>query len=184
MVAFRYASAAALIAVGALLVAGRVFDTALAFAMLVLGVTILVHIVFETLWNRWNVPVAQQPSNSAAGQQPGNTPAAQQPVNPGPSPETIAALRGFPTVFVTTSGVVLALLAAFGTSKSPGPSIRVASLALAASILLSIILGGALVGSLPVTRRTGLLMSLVFNLTWWTLAFGLLCIAFAILFIS
>lgn len=164
MILFRRVVGVVLAIVGSVLFVGSAFSSSVALAILVLGGTIVGHLVTEGLWDQWNQ----------------NGPPA---ANEAPSAETVSALRGFPSTFLTTAGVVLALLTAFA-SKPPGLGIKVAGISLAMSIILSIVLAGLLVGSIPATRKTGELMSLLFNLAWWSLAFGLLNIAFSLAYLT
>jgi hypothetical protein len=86
------------------------------------------------------------------------------------------------TVLVTTPGVVLGLLAAFGTSGTLTTVVKVAVVALAAALLLGIILNGlvSMHGISNPPRST--VIRLLFNLTLWALTLGILGIAMGIVY--
>ena len=86
------------------------------------------------------------------------------------------------TVLVTTPGVVLGLLAVFGTTGTLTTTVKVATAALTTALLLGIILNGLVsmqdIGNPP--RST--VIRFMFNLTLWALALGVLGIAMGIVY--
>jgi hypothetical protein len=85
-------------------------------------------------------------------------------------------------VLVTAPGVVLGLLAVFGTAGALTTVVKVAAVALATALLLGIVLNGLVsmqdVGNPP--RST--VIRLMFNLTLWALVLGILGIAMGVVY--
>jgi hypothetical protein len=85
-------------------------------------------------------------------------------------------------VLVTTPGVVLGLLAVFGTTGTLTTVVKVATVALATALLLGIVLNGLVsmqdIGNPP--RST--VIRLMFNLTLWALTLGILGIAMGVVY--
>jgi hypothetical protein len=86
------------------------------------------------------------------------------------------------TALVTTPALVLGIFAVFGTGKTLTIVVKVAAVALAATLLLGLILNGLVsmqdIGNPP--RST--VIRLIFNLTLWALALGILGIAMSIVY--
>jgi hypothetical protein len=132
-------------------------DPALRWTVLLLGVFILSHFLIERI-------VILLPVHSGPGE-----------VVPNP-------FNAVANVLVTTPGVVLGLLAVFGTTGSLTIVVKVAAVALATALLLGIILNGLVsmqdIGNPP--RST--VIRLMFNLTLWALTLGVLGIAMGIVY--
>lgn len=96
-------------------------------------------------------------------------------------PDLSALLRNAANVVITVDGVVLGLVYTFlGTQNRPIPlTVKVGALALVAGVVLALLLyalvGGKITSPAAVSIATGL-----FSLTSWALAYGLLCIVFAL----
>ena len=129
-----------------------------AWAVILVGLTILTHLAIDAAWDGW------EGSGAAA------------------ATDTLQALRGFAATFLTTTGVVLALLAGFEAQKGVSVSIKVASVSLAGAIILSLILSARLVGGAPAKPRTATLMVVIFSLSFWLVVFGLLNLTFALVY--
>jgi hypothetical protein len=132
-------------------------DPALQWTVLLLGIFIFLHILLELI-------VFALPART------GDEEAVPNPFN------------AVATVLVTTPGVVLALLAAFGTTGTLTTVVKVASFALATALLLAIILNG-LVSMQDISNPPrSTFIRLVFNLTLWALALGIIGIAMGIIY--
>jgi hypothetical protein len=132
-------------------------DPALHWTVLLLGIFILVH--FLVGWIVVLLPVRA-----------GHDEAVPNPFN------------AVATVLVTTPGVVLGLLAAFGTAGTLTTVVKVAAIALGTALLLGIVLSGLVsmadIGNPP--RST--VIRLMFNLTLWALALGVLGISLGVVY--
>jgi hypothetical protein len=168
---------------------GRQFrDPALSWTVRLLGLFILGHILIEllaTALSHWN-------DGSSVGQSTQAPPLTDVPTilsqalsgGWGPSsddapPNPFSAMAN---VLTTTPGVVLGLLAVFGSAELLTDTLKVASVSLAAALLLAIVLSGlvAMVGATepPLSR----LIRVLFNITLWALALGLLGIAIGLVY--
>jgi hypothetical protein len=132
-------------------------DPALHRAVLFLGVFILGHLALE--WGFLRIPVGSGPGE------------------PVPDPFSNVA-----TVLVTTPGVVLGLLAAFGTSGTLTSVVKVGAVALATALLLAIVLNGLISMQDIKNPPRSTVIRLMFNLTLWALALGVLSIALGIVY--
>ena len=132
-------------------------DPALRWAVLLLGVFILSHLLIEQI-------VILLPAYAGPGE-------------PVPHPFNAVA-----NVLVTTPGVVLGLLAVFGSTGTLTIVVKVAAVALATALLLGIILNGlvSMQGINNPPRST--IIRLMFNLTLWALTLGVLGIAMGIVY--
>jgi len=132
-------------------------DAALRWTVFLLGLFILFHFLLEQLIIR--LPVRAGHDETV------------------PNPFNAVA-----NVLVTTPGVVLGLLAVFGTTGTLTTVVKVAAAALATALLLGIVLNGLVsmqnIGNPP--RST--LIRLIFNLTLWALALGVLAIAMGVVY--
>lgn len=151
----RFGAGIAAIIVG--LTATGSSDHALGWAVFLLGAFILAHLVIEFLVTR--LPETTGRDESV------------------PNPFNAVA-----TVLVTTPGVVLGLLAAFGTTGTLTTVVKVAVVALATALLLGIILNGlvSMQGISNPPRST--VIRLLFNLTLWALTLGILGIAMGVVY--
>jgi hypothetical protein len=132
-------------------------DHALSWAVLLLGIFILSHFLIEFVMIRL-------------------------PANAGQSESVPNPFNAVATVLVTTPGVVLGLLAAFGTSGTLTTVVKVAVVALAASLLLAIILNGLVSMDKINDPPRSTAIRLVFNLTLWALALGIFGIAMGVVY--
>lgn len=85
-------------------------------------------------------------------------------------------------ILTTTPGVVLGLLAVFGSTNILTDTLKIASVSLTAALLLAIVLSGlvAMAGATePLLSR---LVRVLFNVTLWALALGLLGIAMSLVY--
>ncbi len=132
-------------------------DPALHWAVLLLGVFIIFHFVVG-----WIVVLL--------------------PVRAGRDETVPNPFNAVATVLVTTPGVVLGLLAVFGTTGTLTIVVKVAAVALATALLLGIVLNGLVsmqdIGNPP--RST--VIRLMFNLTLWALTLGILGIAMGVVY--
>jgi len=132
-------------------------DPALHWTVFLLGVFILFHLLIEVI-------VIALPVGTGSGETL-------------PNPFNAVA-----NVLVTTPGVVLGLLAAFGTTGTLTTVVKVAAFALATALLLAIILNGLVsmrdIGNPP--RST--VIRFMFNLTLWALVLGIVGIAMGIVY--
>jgi hypothetical protein len=130
-------------------------DPALRWTILLLGIFILFHLLVEVF-------VVALPVRSGQDE---NV----------PSPFNTVA-----NVLVTTPGVVLGLLAAFGTTGTLTIVVKVAAFALAMALLLAIVLNG-LVSMKDVSKPLrSTVIRFIFNLTVWALALGIIRLAMGI----
>jgi hypothetical protein len=132
-------------------------DYALDWAVLLVGIFILFHFLIEFVMIK--LPAHAGKTESV------------------PSPFNAVA-----TVLVTTPGVVLGLLAAFGTSGTLTTVVKVAVVALAVSLLLAIILNGLVSMDKINDPPRSTVIRLVFNLTLWALALGIFGIAMGVVY--
>lgn len=157
--ALRFAAGAAAIGIGNSSIASTRAqpDPALHWAVVLLGVFILFHLAIETIMVK--LPIWT-----------GHDEKVTDPFNP------------VANVLVTTPGVVLGLLAVFGSSGTLTTVVKVAAIALATALLLGIILSGLVsmqdIGNPP--RST--VIRLMFNLTLWALALGVIGIAMGVVY--
>lgn len=130
-------------------------DPALHWTVLLLGVFILFHLLAE-------VVVVALPAGSGDEE---------------PVPNAFTSVAN---LLVTTPGVVLGLLAAFGTTGTLTPVVKVAVFALATALLLGIVLNG-LVSMQGISRPLrSTVIRFIFNLTLWALVLGIIGIAMGI----
>ena len=98
------------------------------------------------------------------------------------NPPQDSGLRDFASAFVSTSGVILGLLAVFGDHPF-SLTIKVGIAALVSDIMVGIVLVGLLLaGAAPDDQRAWNLIRYVFNVALWALSLGLLCIAMGLLY--
>jgi hypothetical protein len=98
-----------------------------------------------------------------------------------PAPEQ-PGLQAFATGLVSTAGLILGLMSAF-SSRGFTLTAKVGVFSLAIDVLLGIALVGLLLaGHRPNDRGPVALVAILFNVVLWGLAFGLLCIALALIF--
>src|SRR5437868_10706133 len=90
--------------------------------------------------------------------------------------ELAGAFRDTATIYISTPGVILGLLAVFGDHLHQ-TTLHLASVALAVTILVGIVLHGLLVYGTPDDEARLSLLGYLFNLLLWALALGTLCIA-------
>ena len=134
-----------------------VVDHALRWAILLLGIFILVHLAIETLV----IILPQRPGD------PENV--------PNPFADTA-------NVLVTTPAVVLGLLAVFGTSGTLTNAVKVGAASLATALLLAIVVSGlaSMTGIQKPPRST--VIRLLFNVTLWALVLGVLGITTGLIY--
>jgi hypothetical protein len=96
-------------------------------------------------------------------------------------PDLSDLLRNAANVVITVDGVVLGLVYAFvGASKKPIPLVvKVGALSLVAGVVLALILYSLVAGKITTSMSQSLATGL-FSLISWALAYGLLCIVFAL----
>jgi hypothetical protein len=101
---------------------------------------------------------------------------------PTDSEHETAGLSGAAATVVQTGGVVLGLVAALATTVTP--ALKVGSLALVVSLLITLILYGWLISTLPKyvpeTEKVHVLVRYLFNVAFMALAFGLIAVAMSI----
>jgi hypothetical protein len=130
-------------------------DPALRWTVLLLGIFILFHLLVEVL-------------------------VVALPVRAGQSENVPSPFNTVANVLVTTPGVVLGLLAAFGNKGTLTTVVKVAAFALAAALLLAIVLNG-LVSMQDIGKPLrSTVIRFIFNLTLWALALGIIGIAMGI----
>jgi hypothetical protein len=132
-------------------------DPALHWAVFLLGVFILFHFVIELIVDLLPVRAGRD----------------EQVPNP---------FDAVAPVLVTTPGVVLGLLAVFGTEGTLTIVVKVAAIALATALLLGIVINGLVsmqdIGNPP--RST--VIRLMFNLSLWALVLGVLGVAMGVVY--
>jgi hypothetical protein len=95
---------------------------------------------------------------------------------------TDGGLREFASSFVSTSGIILGLLAVFG-GHTFSLTLKVGIAALVADILVGTVLVGLLLaGPASNDQRAMNVIRYVFNIALWALSLGLLSIALALLY--
>jgi hypothetical protein len=94
----------------------------------------------------------------------------------GPPPNQAEILRGAAQLAITTDGIVLGLLT-FADRKHLDITTKVGASALAVGVLTGVMLFFLVAYAVPVRRQVA--AALLFNLTFWALSFGLLCIVFS-----
>ncbi|HXF00120.1 MAG TPA: hypothetical protein VN458_07220 [Solirubrobacterales bacterium] len=156
---FRLLVGAAAVLGGIVVLAASGDNESLGLAVLLWGVFILGHLGIETLYQR------VRGQYDSVGQQ-------LQPTS---------GLREFAIAFPSTSGVILGLVAVFG-SEDFSLTTKVGIGALVADILVGLVLVGLVIAA-PDSgdQRSWNLIRYVFNLALWALALGLLCIGIALL---
>lgn len=107
-----------------------------------------------------------------------NPPAAEE-------PDLSKLLRGAANVVITVDGVVLGLVYAFlGMNKTSTPLVvKVGALALVTGVVLALLLYSLVAGKITTPAAVAFATGL-FSLISWALAYGLLCIVFAVVFSS
>jgi hypothetical protein len=142
-------------------------DPSLGVAGLVLAAFILAHLTIEHHYQQLRDQFAKTPQASAAS---------------GGHGQPVDGLREFASAFVSTSGVILGLLAVFGDGDL-SLTIKVGIGALVIDILVGTVLVG-LVISAPdsADQRSWNFVRYVFNVALWALALGLLCIGTALIY--
>jgi hypothetical protein len=146
-------------------------DPSLGVAGLVLAVFIFGHLTIENryqeLLNQFQPSTQSDPDGVATS---------------GGDGQPVEGLRDFASAFVSTSGVILGLLAVFSDGDL-SVTTKVGIGALVTDILVGTVLVG-LVISAPdsADQRSWNFIRYVFNFALWALALGLLCIATALLY--
>jgi hypothetical protein len=151
------------------LVVGLIFllfcnvEHALAWSLVVTGILILAHLLVDVRWAVWTSTATKDQAESNAS------------ASAGAYRESAVALLSVP-------GFVLGLLTAFGgTSGLPITAVvQAGALSLVASIVLGVALLFLLSQNMPTQTKPVILVGYLVNLVFWTLSFGLLCIALAI----
>jgi hypothetical protein len=108
-----------------------------------------------------------------------NTPASNE-------PDLSELLRNAANVVITVDGVVLGLVYAFVFAGKTSPTplvIKVGSLALVIGVILALLLYSLVAGKITTPAAVAVATGL-FSLISWALAYGLLCIVFALVFPS
>jgi ABC-type sugar transport system permease subunit len=154
---FRIVGGLTSLVIGAVLLGIGYSETALSVALLALGGFVLFHLVTEA----WFLSVRE---------------------NKDYAPADDSGLREFAAAFVSTSGVILGLLAVFG-DKPFSLTLKVGIVALVTDILVGTVLVGLLLaGAASTDQKAWNLIRYVFNLALWALSLGLLCIALALVY--
>lgn len=99
-------------------------------------------------------------------------------------PDATSGMRDFASAFVTTSGVILGLLAVFGDHKFSQVT-ELGIWALVVDILVGTVLVGLLLAAPAETANENAAWNLiryVFNVAMWGLTLGLVCIAVGLVF--
>ena len=135
----------------------RHIHKALHWAVFLLGVFILAHIILEKI-------VIKLPKTQGKPE-----------LVPNPFNSTA-------NVLVTTPAFVLGLLAVFSKDNSLTTVIKVGAVALAAALLLAIVLNGLVSMSDVENPPRSTVIRLLFNLTLWALALGLLSVAMGVVY--
>ena len=96
-------------------------------------------------------------------------------------PDLSDLLRNAANLVITVDGVVLGLIYTFSTAgKAPTPAVvKVGALALVAGVIVGLLLYSLVAGRIT-TRTSVAVATALFSLIAWTLAYGLLCIVFAL----
>lgn len=143
------------IIVGVVLIASPRVDDPLGLALVLVGAFIVAHLSTEEYFHRIRKEFEATPDTG---------------------------LRDFASAFVSTSGVILGLLAVFGDQEF-SLTIKVGIGALVADILIGVVLIGLLLaGASNDDQEAWNLIRLVFNVALWAFALGLLCIATALIY--
>lgn len=129
-------------------------EASLAAALTALAILILVHLGITAWW--------VSGGTGTAGGPPANQP---------------DILRGAAQLAITTDGIVLGLLS-FSNRGQLDLTTKVGASALALGVLTGVMLYFLVAYTVPAGRQTA--SSLLFNLTFWGLSFGLLCIVFSL----
>jgi hypothetical protein len=152
---FRRLGGSVVIFAGAVIIAASRADEPLGVALLLVGAFILAHLGIEEHFHQLREDFEAKPD---------------------------AGLREFASAFVSTSGVILGLLAVFG-DKEFSLTIKVGIGALVADILVGVVLIGLLLaGASDDDQPAWNLIRLVFNVALWAFALGLLCVATALIY--
>jgi hypothetical protein len=102
----------------------------------------------------------------------------------GPSPDGTPPnpFSAMSNILTTTPGVVLGLLAVFGNTDILTDTLKVASVSLTAALLLAIVLNGLVAMANATEPPLSRLVRVLFNITLWALALGLLGIAMGLVY--
>jgi hypothetical protein len=92
------------------------------------------------------------------------------------------AFSAVANLLVTTPGVVLGLLAVFGTTGTLTTVVKVAAFGLATALLMAIVLNGMVSMQDISNPPRSIVIRLVFNLTLWALVLGIIGIAMGIVY--
>jgi ABC-type phosphate/phosphonate transport system permease subunit len=195
IVAFRAAAGAAALlvslssAIPTINRGGRhVRDPALSWTVRLLGLFILGHVLVELLaiaLSHWHDSTSTQQASQAQATMPVDA-VLNRALSEGWGPSQNAnpphPFSAMSNILTTTPGVVLGLLAVFGSTDILTDTLKVASVSLAAALLLAIVLSGfvAMVGATEQPLST--LVRMLFNVTLWALALGLLGIAMGLVY--
>jgi hypothetical protein len=154
---FRILSGIASSVIGLILLEGDHGEKPLALALFALGVFILAHAVIEYAFHRIKEPY---------------------------DPPEDSGFRDFASAFIATSSVILGLLAVFGEQNPSFPlTIKVGVAALVSDILVGTVLVGLLLAGVKSSDQPAWnFVRYVFNVAFWALSLGLLCIAMALLY--
>jgi hypothetical protein len=134
------------------------WDHAITAALVSLAIVMLVHLAIDLVWE-------QLLKSGGMGR----------------SPDIAAAWGPFVGLIVTTAGVVLGLLQAFGTGHLSDP-LKVATMSLVATVMLGMFLFGLVVSAAPKGAPAVVFRAFIFNVTLWALALGLLSISWALVY--
>jgi hypothetical protein len=135
----------------------------LSIAVLLLGVFAFGHLLVDDFWhNSPSGAEAEEKDTNGAG-------------------DFASAFRDTAAIYISTPGVVLGLLAVFGEHLHR-ETIRVASIALAVTLLLGVVVQGLLVGGVPSDEARLAFLGYFLNVLLWALALGTLCVALTIVY--
>ena len=102
--------------------------------------------------------------------------------NQGTPPDIATTWGPLVALIVTMAGVVLGLLQAFDNKGHLSEALKVGTLSLALTVILGMMLFGLVVASPPSSTAAREFRTLIFNLTLWSLALGVLSIGWALFF--
>jgi hypothetical protein len=163
-------------------------DPALSWTVRLLGLFILGHLLVELLaiaLAHWHDPSSTQQASQSQAAMPVAAVlnrALSEGWGPPPDATPPNPFSAMSNILTTTPGVVLGLLAVFGGTDILTATLKIASVSLTAALLLAIVLSGlvAMVGATepPLSR----LVRVLFNVTLWALALGLLGIAMGLVY--
>jgi hypothetical protein len=183
---FRAAAGLSGISAGLALLWTGAVERQLGITILVIGAFALAHLATDNIFALLNAD-SSNPGGLATPPRAGQTtrPPPSGRSAPSPASSNDGAPSGFvesAAFYVTTPAVVLGLLTVFGDKNKPTITLKVGSLALAATLLIGLTLhmyAAALKGD---ARRAQSLVSLLANLAHWGLAFGIIAIALSIVY--